>query len=196
MKLKYVSGMKIRNTIDADFGVIGSNKIYSYIPKNEIWFDRLYKEEKEHFLKIHLYELKLIKEMRYEKARKIIEKRFIVKGKIPDFVVKKTKYKGFSVVYVDGRIIREYLDPKFILGCNGILNKKIWKNKILNKKIWKRDIWIDIRQDKREYKYTLIHEYEEAKLIMQGMNYNDAHDYAIAAEKAARRKDGARYLKD
>ncbi|MEK6935176.1 MAG: hypothetical protein AABW67_00140 [Nanoarchaeota archaeon] len=72
MKIKYVDGLKIRNSLDVDFGVIGSNKIYSYIPKNEIWFDKHYMPEKEHFLKIHLYELKLMKKMSYEKARAII----------------------------------------------------------------------------------------------------------------------------
>jgi hypothetical protein len=196
MKIKYVSGIKIRNTIDADFGVIGSNKIYSYIPKGEIWFDGLYKEEKEHFLKIHLYELGLMKRMSYEKARKIIEKKFNyvpweefvkkTKKKIPDLVVRIRKYKGYIVKYVDGRTVRKYINPKFILGIHLMLNKKARK----------KEIWVDIRQDKREYKYTLIHEYEEARLMRKGMSYNDAHGLALAYEKAARRKDGARYLKD
>lgn len=187
MKLKYVDGFRIRNTLDTDFGVVGSNALYYYIPKNEIWLDKLYKQEKEHFLKIHLFELKLLKRMSYEKARKIVEKKFIAKGEVPEFVVRRKKYGGFIVKYVDGRIIRKHIDPKFILGCHWVLSKNIGKN----------EIWIDTRQDKRECKYTLIHEHTEALLMKKGMSYNDAHDYSIAAERVARRKDGyARYPKD
>lgn len=132
-----------------------------------------------------------MKKMSYEKARKVIEKKFIEKiDKIPDFIIKKKKYQGFMINFVDGRIIRKYIDPKFILGCHWALARKS------SGRINKKEIWIDIRQDKREYKYTLIHEYEEAKLMMRGMKYNDAHDFALAHEKMARRKDGARYLQD
>lgn len=193
MKLKYVDGFKIRDTIDPDFGVIGSNRIYAYIPKNEIWFDKQYLKEKQHFMKIHLFELKLMKRMSYEKARKIVEKSFLrkkpQKERIPNFIVKKGNYKDFKIEYVDGRIIRKFIDPKFILGMHSALERG-------EKGKSKKEIWIDIWQDKREYKYTLIHEYEEALLMMKGMGYNDAHDFALAYEKAARRKDGAIYLRD
>ncbi|MCX6748350.1 MAG: hypothetical protein NT076_01975 [Candidatus Pacearchaeota archaeon] len=192
MKLNYVDGFKIRNTLDAGFGVIGSRAIYSYIPKGEIWFDKLYTKEKEHFLKIHLYELKLMKERGYEQARKIIEKKFRKKEKPPNFVIKKANYKGFVAKYVDGRIIRKYIDPKFILGCHSVGLGRDYLNKFMGKK----EIWIDIIQNKREYKYTLLHEWFEAYLMIKGFSYNDAHDYALAAEKVARRKSGARYLKD
>jgi len=191
MRIKYVDGLKIRNTLDVDFGVIGSRAIYSYIPEGEIWFDKLYMKEKKHFLKIHLTELKLLKKISYEQARRIIEKKFIVKAKkieIPDFVVKTTKYKGYIIMYVDGRIIRKFIDPKFIFGCHWVLGR--------NYKLNKNEIWIDIRQDKRELKYTLAHEQYEADLMKKGMKYNDAHDFALAYEKTLRRKDGARYLKD
>lgn len=192
-KLKYVDGFNIRNTLDTEFGVIGSSRLYSYIPKNEIWLDRLYKKEKDHFLKVHLAELKLMKKMSYEGARKIIENIFVTKinrKDAPDFVLIQKKYKGFTVKYVNGRIIRKYFDPKFILGMHGILERG-------EKGLSRKEIWIDIRQDKREYKYTLIHELHEAKLMMKGMNYNDAHDFSIAAERMARRKDGwAHYPKD
>ncbi|MFH1501216.1 MAG: hypothetical protein ABIE22_04700 [archaeon] len=190
MKIKHMDGFEIRNTMDADFGVIGSHKTYPYIKRGEIWFDERYKKEKSHFLKVHLYELKLLNKMPYEKARKFVKKKFIQKnkvGRIPKYITKVGQYRGFKVKYVDGRIIRQFLDPKFILGQHGFLRKDIGK----------KEIWIDIRQDKREYKYTLIHEYKEAILMRKGMEYNDAHDYAIAAEKAARRKDGhAHYYKD
>ncbi len=192
-RIKYVDGLKIRNRLDTDFGVIGSRAIYSYIPAGEIWFDKLYITEKEHFLKIHLAELRLMRIMSYEHARRVIEKRFTQKiEKIPGFVVRTKKFKGFTLNYVEGRIIRKYVDPKFILGCHSVGLKRNEMNNLMGKK----EIWIDIRQDKREYKYTLIHEFTEAKLMQKKMSYNNAHDYSIAAEKAARRKDGAVYLKD
>ncbi|MGV8151975.1 MAG: hypothetical protein ACP5OG_02755 [Candidatus Nanoarchaeia archaeon] len=199
MEIKYVDGFKIRNTIDIDFGVIGSNKIFSYIPRGEIWFDKHYIKEKEHFLKVHLYELKLMEKIGYERARKIIEKTFIEKtDNIPNYVVRTRKYKGFLVKYVDGRIIRKYIDPKFILGMHGVLERGYYKI------VGKNTIWIDIRQNKKEYKYTLLHEYTEARLMLKWRHkhdlvkcYNNAHDIALAAEKVARRNDGyARYLRD
>lgn len=191
-KIKYLDGLKIRNTLDVDFGVIGSSKIYNYIPEGEIWLDKLYIKEKEHFLKIHLAELKLMERMSYEQARKIIEKKFVETGKTPDFVVKQKKYKEFILKYLDGRIVRKFIDPKFILGCHG---SGLGRHK-LSKYIKNNEIWLDIRQDKKELRYTLIHEYEEAKLMKKGMKYQDAHDFALVYEKIARRKDGAKYLKD
>jgi len=189
-KLKYVPGFNIRNTIDPDFGVIGSSKIYNYIPTGEIWLDELYRYEKHHFLKIHLAELKLMKIMTYEQARRIIEKRFVIKTdpkEIPNFIFKSKRYKEFIVKYVDGRIVRKFIDPKFILGCHYVLRRGAGR----------KEIWIDAMQDKREYKYSLLHEYAEAKLMSKGMNYNNAHDFALVEEKVARRKDGfGKYLKD
>lgn len=195
-KIKLVNGFQIRNTLDTEFGVIGSKKLYPYIPENEIWFDKLYLKEKEHFVKIHLAELALMKRMSYEKARLIIEKKFIVKTKlseIPDFVIRSKKYKGFILKYVDGKIVRKYLDPKFILGCHSVG----LEHGIFTKLMSKKEIWIDACQDKKEYKYTLIHELHEAGLMQKGMNYNNAHDFSIAAERVARRNDGyAHYPKD
>lgn len=194
MKIKYINGFKIRNTIDPDFGVIGSSKFFNYIPKNEIWFDKRYKKEEKHFLKIHLCEIKLAKKSPYEKARKIIQKRFMQKTKdkkIPNFRVKKSKYNGYTISYVDGKIIRKYVDPKFILGMHCFVKRNY------EKLFFKNQIWIDILQDKREYKFTLIHEYNEAELMKKGMNYNDAHDFSLAIEKIARRKDGCgKYSRD
>ena len=192
MKLKYVDGSKIRNTLDPNFGVIGSSKVYAYIPSGEIWFDKLYLSEKEHFLKIHLFELRLMKRMSYESARGMVEKKFRENGSIPEFVVKKINYKGFTLKYVDGRIIRKFIDPKFIFGCHSAGLGRHFLSKYLGRK----EIWLDIRQGEKEMKFTLIHEYEEAKLMLKGMKYNDAHDFALAFEKVARRKAGANFLQD
>lgn len=195
-KIKYVDGLKIRNTIDVNFGVIGSNEVYPVIPKGEIWFDKHYLGEKEHFFKIYLHQIKLLKKMSYEEARKIIEQKFVVKtDKIPNFVVRTNEYNGFNVKYVDGKIIRKYIDPKFILGMHGV-GARDYFNIIKDS-----EIWIDIRQKEPDQKYSLIHEYEEAKLMKlwgkdDTTSYNNAHDLALAYEKIARRNDGAHYKQD
>jgi len=192
-KIRYVDGLRIRNRIDPNFGVVGSSRIYPFIPIGEIWFDRRYMAEKKHFIRIHLYELMLMKKMTYEQARKIIEKKFVSKiDTMPNFIIKKVQYKGYLLKYVDGRIIRKYLDPKFILGCHSVG----LEHGIMSKFMGKKEIWVDLSQDKLDQKYSLIHEYSEAELMKKGMSYNDAHDYALAAEKQARRKDGAVYLQD
>lgn len=187
MKIRFVDGHKIRNTINADFGVVASNRLTPYVPKGEMWIDKHYKAEKDTFVKIHLFELELLKKMAYSEARKVICKRFVKKiGILPKVVLKTKKIKGVTVEYVDGKMVRRYIDPKFVLGGHGYVYSYIPK----------KAVWIDNAQDKREVKYTLVHEVYERKLMMKGMCYNSAHDYALAAEKAARRNDGAHYPDD
>lgn len=187
MKVKFVDGHKIRMTRDTDFGVVGSNEISPYVPKGEMWIDKAYKKESGWFIEMRLLELKLWKKMKYSEARKIICKKFRqqAEGKL-ELTIKTEEKEGFLIRYVKGAVVRRYLDPKFLLGGHGYVYDYIPKN----------EVWIDDAQDKREMKYSLTHELYEANLMKKGMDYNSAHDFALAAEKYERRKDGAVYLDD
>ncbi|MDZ4385043.1 MAG: hypothetical protein U0944_01355, partial [Candidatus Moranbacteria bacterium] len=86
-----------------------------------------------------------------------------------------------------GREVRAKLDPDFFLGGHNLVYGYVPKN----------EIWIDDAQDGREIKYTLLHELHEAKLMEKGTSYDNAHDFSLATEKAARRNDGfGHYPKD
>ena len=187
MRIKFVDAHKIRMTRDTDFGVVGSNEISPYVPKGEMWIDRAYKKEAKWFIAMRRLELKLWKKMKYSDARKIVCKTFLKKAiKLPEFKIKAEKKRGFVIRLVRGKIVRQYLDPKFLLGGHGYVYSYIPRN----------EVWIDDAQDKKEMKYSLTHELYEANLMKKGMDYNSAHDFALAAEKYERRKDGAVYLDD
>lgn len=95
-------------------------------------------------------------------------------------IKKREKIGALTVNYVDGSEVRKKLDPYFMLGGHDLIYAYIPKN----------NIWIDLRVHPKDLKYTLIHEMDERARMSKGMAYHDAHDFAIAAERAARRKDG------
>ncbi|MFA5888128.1 MAG: hypothetical protein WC852_05460 [Candidatus Nanoarchaeia archaeon] len=188
MKIKFVDAHKIRNTINPEFGVACTRQISPYIPEGEMWFDKAYKKEKKEIIAMRAFEQKLMnKGLTFEESKKEAYKKFLIKiKKIPDFVKKIEKKGKITLKYVDGAIVRKYIDPNFILGSHEYVKKCVPKG----------EVWIDLVQDKREIKYTIIHELYERNLMIKGMDYNSAHDFALAAEKYQRRKDGAIYLDD
>ncbi len=188
MKIIFIDAHKMRNRISPDVGVVDTHEKSPYVPKGEVWFDKAYKKEYEFFMAMYRLEKSLLKKgMKYSEAKRAVRKTFVKKAKnIPEFTLKIERKSGFLVRYVKGRIVRQYIDPKFLLGGHGYVYDYIPKN----------EVWIDDAQDPREMKYPLTHELHEAKLMKQGMDYNSAHDFALAAEKHERRKDGAVYLDD
>ncbi|MBI2668763.1 hypothetical protein HYX14_02890 [Candidatus Woesearchaeota archaeon] len=187
MRIRFVDGHKIRNTITPDFAVTACHEYSPFVPKGELWFDKNYRKELEFMMKIHRLYQKMPGGLSYFRQRTYICNRMIQKvRRIPLFKIRTNVSNGIKVVYVRGEIIRKYLDPEFILGGHGYVYPYIPKNQI----------WIDAVMGKKEYRYTLIHELHERKLMKKGTDYDNAHDYALVAEKQARRKDGARYFGD
>ncbi len=187
MKIKTIDGFKIRNTIDLDFSVIGDREVYPYINKGEVWLDKTFVKEKSFFIKLFNKRRRLIKKFGYEQAKKIL------RGKVKTADLKKIrikflkKIKGLTVYLVKGAAVREALDPNFCFGGHPLIYGYIPK----------KEVWIDNAAAPKERKYIILHELYEFNLIKRGMSYNNAHDYALAAEKEARRNDGiAHYLKD
>ena len=50
--------------------------------------------------------------------------------------------------------------------------------------------------DPKEIKYYAVHEAVEYALMLRGINYDVAHEYAIPAEKELWRQDGFRFRGD
>jgi len=193
MNIKIVNGFVIRNTIDVDFSGIGGRQLYAYIPTEELWIDQVISDETEFLTKLHELELKcLLQGMNYAQTRKKVCEQLITKtNQTPQQI-----YHQQAVIYsfpietgrvdvVDGKIIRKYLDPKFIQGGNDFVYSYIPSGRICVEKSFDK-----------EFQYIALHEWRERTLMMTGMSYDDAHDYACAAEKAERRRQGiAKYLK-
>lgn len=184
-KIRYVDGFFIRNHLDLDFGVVeeyiktGFSK--KYIPKNEIWIDRLFKKETPEFLRMNaLYHDKKYSKLTYHQWRKVAREKLLAAGPVPPFVMGVEKSGSMTIEYVNGAIIRKYIDTDFIFGGHELVYDYIPHKKI----------WIDSLQSPLEVKYNILHETIEYQYMKKGFNYDQAHDIAAAFEKAERRKNG------
>ncbi|HEU0050520.1 MAG TPA: hypothetical protein VFQ60_00500 [Patescibacteria group bacterium] len=179
MITRFINAAKIRNTIDTDFSGVGTYLEYPYIPRGEIWIDRYLKTEQPLLLALAKLERKM-KGQPFALIRETAKKELTIP--LTKLNVQKVEKVGpFTVSYVDGRDVRRHFDPYFLLGGHDLVYSYIPKG----------HIWIDTRSDPDDWKYTLIHETEERKLMKKGVSYADAHDLALAVERAARRKDKA-----
>jgi len=184
MELKYVDGYKIRQTLDADFNVIHFNNpdptYYDskwYIPENEIWLDHQYKNEEEFLKRVLLSGLS---------DKEEIKKKFCKKGTPPDFIIKEEMQDGLKIQYVDGKIVREYIDPEFVFGGHEYVYSYVPKG----------IVWLDNHMDPQDIPHTLLHEVYERELMSKGKLYDVAHEYAIVREKESRREAGGSYIGD
>lgn len=177
MRTKIVDGWKIRNTIDTDFSSWGDNSSYPYIPKGEMWVDKFLKPEAALFEELAKLERRMrgkpFAQIRKQAAKELTNRKFKL-----DITARK-KRGNIEILLVDGFSVRSSMDPYFVLGGHDLVYSYIPKNQV----------WIDTRQDPREIEYTLVHEVLERKLMSGGMAYDSAHDFALAAERKARRDD-------
>ncbi len=177
MKIKIVDGWKIRNTIDTDFSSWGDVTSYPYIPKGEMWVDKFLKPEVALFEELARLERRMkgkpFAQIRKQAAKELTNRKFKL-----DITARK-KRGNIEILLVDGFSVRSSMDPYFVLGGHDLVYSYIPKNQV----------WIDTRQDPREIEYTLVHETLERKLMSGGMEYDSAHDFALAAERKARRDD-------
>ena len=187
MKTVLIDGFKIKNTLDPDFAVIEDSKSKPYIPKNELWLEKSYAKEKDSIVKNFLEDRKIKDRVGQKKFNLFLKKRMreAVKKTTAEEIEKIKlenlgKEAGMKIFLVDGRAVREKLDPDFVLGGHWLIYPYIPKN----------EIWIDNVQDRRDTIFTFIHEIHEALLMKKGMRYDNAHDWALAAEKTARRDAG------
>jgi hypothetical protein len=179
MIVKFVDAARIRNSIDTNFSSGCTHAEFPYIPLGEMWIDKYQKDERDLYLAL----LKFERSLRGKSFRLIREKarKTFVVPKGARVVIKKSVRKGpYIVDYVDGTTVRKALDPYFDTGGHDLVYSYIPK----------KHIWIDMRSEPKEWKYTLIHEIDERERMAKGMGYDDAHDFAIATERMARRKDG------
>lgn len=185
-KIVYFDGYEMRQQLpDLDITLWhGKNGMVEsdFIPKDEIWIDSRYEAEKEFLLAVHRVETmrRFAREIRYEKIRDYMKAKLCEKGPIPPFVERKewNPTHQLTIWYVRGDIVRRWLDPAFIFGGHDLIYPSYIDVP--------RTVWVDVRQDPREIKYTLLHEMTERKLMEKGWSYDDAHGRATDVELQAR----------
>jgi hypothetical protein len=187
-KLKIVDGCNIRNSLDIEFGVIGDRSLYPYIKPGEVWLEKYFLPEKTAILTNFLRKKKLAKRLGYEAAKAKQRPKKIDRQAVKYCHLQKLGRFGKAAVHlVDGRLVRQKLDPNFCFGGHHLVYKYIPRG----------EVWLDDAVDTAELRFIAVHELFELELMRAGKDYTNSHDFANAAEKEARRADGgAAYPKD
>jgi hypothetical protein len=96
--------------------------------------------------------------------------------------VQQGSQSGQEIWIVDGALVRREIYPEFLYGGNSQRYRYVPPG----------EIWVDNAISAEEFSYTVLHEIHERALMAQrGLTYADAHDSALAAERAARLADRA-----
>ena len=143
-RVRYVDGFAIRN-IFPDFDLVESHWSSGsvrgdlptpFIPKDEIWVDRRFKNETRFLLEIHRLE-QLKRWWPYAKVRSYLKRRLVEPGPTPPFIVRSMRRNALTIRFVRGEIVRRCFDPGFIFGGHDLVYPKY---------IPAGEVWIDIRQ--------------------------------------------------
>ena len=194
-----VDGKYIRDRIEKEFTNFGQHYRFKFIPEDELWVDRESKPGEEQIYIDSMIALVswLKKGATYSEATKHadkIEKRERSKSEIIKKIKEKIKHKeealklihlkllksysreNIKVWIVDGRLVRDLFFIDFTEGGHGIVYPFIPKN----------EVWIDDDLNARERRFVLLHELYEKNLMLQGMNYENAHKKASEIESPCR----------
>lgn len=197
MKQIVVDGNKIRNNLDIECPPFAQRQgdplcfnVRIYIPEDEIWIDHAYVDEYQDMYNWE-FGLKDLVGKKYLVARnKKIQELTEIRKKIgilpADYVIKESKVKDISTVFVKGNLIRKYFDPDFIFGGHHYVYSYIPTDQI----------WLDIKVDPEEIPFVYLHEKIERDLMEKGKNYEEGHEIALTLEKIERRKNSACYPGD
>lgn len=197
MKKIIVDGNKIRNQLDIECPPFAQRQedplcfdVRIYIPKDEIWIDYPYLDEYDDMYSWE-FGLKNLVGKKYLAARdKKIKELIAIRKKIgidqSDCIVKESKSKSVSIVFVKGNLVRKYFDPDFIFGGHHYVYSYIPENQI----------WIDIKANDEEAPFIFLHEKIERDIMKKGKTYEEGHEIAHCIEITKRREAGACYPGD
>lgn len=183
-KVWYVNGYWIRKHLSRSFPNYGSNEIFAFIPKNELWIDKenSSKEAKYIIINFLAYQKELSKGKNKKEAIRLatnIEKkerhksRFskkLKKIKLKEKIIKKIhkkilfkKYtKNIRIWIARGKIVRSFFDVDFNQGGHDLIYQFIPRG----------EIWIDDYLYKKEIPFILVHELHERRLMAEGRKYD------------------------
>lgn len=186
-----VDGHMVRQFLDTDFNIIHQSStapnIFSpkfYIPEDEIWLDHRFADEVEFLLQTDRAIDEIHAKSRAELIAILKQKGLIPSDPPPPFVIRRETRDALTICFVDGKIVRNYIDTEFVLGGHDLIYPFY---------IPPNEIWIEEKMDPREIPFVLTHEWEERKLMSAGATYDAAHEYALVMERMHRRREGAAY---
>ena len=199
--IKLVDGSKIRKSIShadvlagrgelsdfLDFGIHDTLRRHGgfvSVPEGEIWIaEELDLEEMKVVVEVAKYRYEcLAKGMPAEQARmqgellgdQLRHEWYGSSYSISDVYIKQITgiAKDFKVIEVSGFKVRNMFSNSFIQGGHGYVYDYVPKD----------EVWIDDTLDDDEYKAVAVHETVEARLMRDGMIYEDAHQLAMKEE--------------
>ncbi|HEY7956784.1 MAG TPA: hypothetical protein VII38_15880 [Polyangia bacterium] len=189
-----VDGAWIRSHLDVDFTNGGHHFTRRYIPRDEVWVDREAPGagELEFLFRHQLRERAFMAEgapylKALARANRLERQERRAALDEPSLPIGEARQRarrhrvgvldGDALWVVDGRAVRDRFDPNFTGGGHH------WRYRFIPR----AEIWIDDAVAERELDFTVAHEAHELKLMRDGMSYHDAHDRALAIERALRR---------
>lgn len=187
-----VDGKYIRANIDKEFSNFGQFYHFKYIPKNEFWLDKEYSPgEEKYFIDNLFVEHRLMKKGKnyLEASTKadFVEKREREKLKTVQALKKFTDENIIKKIHK--RLLKNYSGKVGVWIVNGELVRSIFNinftegghDKVYNF-IPDNEVWIDDDVGKREIKFILLHELYERGLMVNGLDYDNAHKKASVLE--------------
>lgn len=184
-KIVYFDGYGLRHMQpDVDIMLWHGDGSNDFVPPRQLWLDRRYRAETA--FQLEVFQIEKMKKWTkrgdndryppYKALRDYLKEKLCKKGPVPDFVEREewNAEHQVNIVYVRGDIVRKWFDPHFVFGGHDL----VYPSYITTPKT----IWVDVCQDPREIKYTLIHETLERKLMERDWRYGPAHARAIRAE--------------
>ena len=178
-RLRYVDGFSLRYLTPDSYDIVMTSDGRTpalFVPTDEVWIDRRYRAETDFLLAILRVERQPRFRGQHYRAIRAALNRLLKKSAPPPFVVRTERRGGLKIRFVRGETVRQYLDPAFVFGGHDLVYGYIPTE----------EIWIDVRQDRREIGFTLMHELQERAFMARGLTYDEAHDTAIRSELFAR----------
>src|SRR5690348_15631673 len=183
-KIVYFDGYALRH-MQPDIDILlwhgdGNN---DFVPPRQLWIDRRYRAETA--FQLEVFQIEKMKKWTkkgdtdryppYKALRDYLKEKLCKAGPVPDFIEREewSAEHQLTFVYVRGDIVRKHYDPHFVFGGHDL----VYPSYITTPKT----VWIDVCQDPREIKYTILHETHERKLMARGWRYGPAHASAIRA---------------
>lgn len=198
-KVWIVNGDYIRTNIEREFTSYGQHHRFKFIPKNELWIDKMKNlGEEKFYVKYLLNENRLMaKGVKFEDAvdkANAIERRerikeYILRNGLRKYqkikknakLVHKTLLKKYSkklkIWIIDGRTVRDLFFVDFTEGGHDKVYSFVPKG----------EVWIDNDLSLKEIKYVVLHELHERNLMAKGMDYDSAHEASSAIEHTCRK---------
>ena len=193
-EIERVDGAWIRKNLDPDFTNWGQHFRQTYIPKYKIWLDQeATPDEEVFFLSAALVmHQQMSAGKKYEEALKVanaVERKERGKKLVSDrkplppellakVVLDDLGGDGVRVKLVDGKLIRDKVDPNFTEGGHDLVYPYIPHG----------TVWLDNDLMPQDAQPTLVHEVGERKDMADGMAYPPAHRRALGREWAVRHR--------